>query len=169
MQKTMKMLAIIGILTSVAMIGGGFAYADNSTATAPTPGQTATISIGVNAGAALASGGIGALSGIILTVVTAWNQNMTQTGTAKVSPKEFAILVALGTIVGIVLNIIGLNPTTNSAVSSGVITAITMLVNYSALHITNMTLRPLFNHWITGKGVQTPSGSKTSAGTDTQS
>lgn len=165
MQKNLKILSVIAVVVCLATIGTGFAYADNSTQ--PTQGQTTSITIGVNAGAAVASGGIGALSGVLLAVVTAWNQNMTQTGTTKISPREFGILIALGFAVGLVLQTIGLNPTTNTTVTSGVIMAVATLANYGALHIANMTLRPLFNHWITGAKGNAPSSSQTKSSANT--
>ena len=140
MQKQSK-LAMLFVIVFVATMFTSYAYADNNSDSAIA---------GLNAGAVLKTGGLGALSGALLSIFTVWNKNQTAPGTEKIDPKKLGINILLGGIIGVALTSIGVD--VNDAKTTQVFAVIIPLAtNYFFLHFFNLSLRPMFGNWIKGK------------------
>ncbi len=149
MQRLQKGLWL-GVLVSVIMIGTGYAYAQ-------TDSYSSGASSGLNAGLDLSISGWSVLPGLLLSLFTVYNKNITGTGIGPngkevINPRKLFINVLLGVVITTVLSIIGIDPKTITANNGFLVQIVTTATTYMFLHWSNLAVRPLFAHMVTWVG-----------------
>lgn len=166
MQKVTKLL-LLGLIASVTMIGTGFAFADTN---GTSDSYSVAASAGLDSGIALKVSGLSILPGILLSLFSVWNKNITGTGTGTngkevVDPRKLAINILLGIVIGVALNVIGMSIDSIRASSPFVVAIAVTATNYMFLHLSNLSLRPILAHMIRFVGTVKSTGQPDSATT----
>ena len=146
MQKVQKLL-LIALATSLVMIGTGSALAQT------TDSYSNGVQAGLDSGIALKVSGLSVLPGILLSLFSVWNKNITGTGKGPkgnevVDPRKLMINILLGIVIGVALNTLGLSTDAIKSYNPMLINIAVVAVNYMFLHLTNLGIRPLFAHLI---------------------
>lgn len=166
MQKTSKVLLIM-LAVSVTMIGVGNAFAE-------TDSYSVGAQSGLDSGVALKVSGLTVLPGILLSLFSVWNKNLTGTGQGTngkevVDPRKLAINILLGIVIGVALQTLGLSTDNIKSFNPMLVQIAVVAVNYMFLHLTNLGLRPLFAHLVQFLGSYQKAVSKPSGGNSTSS
>lgn len=145
MQKVTKLL-LLGLIVSVSMIGTGFAFA-------ATDAENGAAQSGLDSGLSLKVSGLSVLPGILLSLFSVWNKNITGSGSGTsgkevVDPRKLAINIILGIVIGLALNIIGLSTDSIKAQSPFLVAVAVTATNYMFLHLSNLSMRPIFGHLV---------------------